>query len=85
MDVLGEDYELKGMVRCISHHFTIAVNNYSEWIYIDDLCVSVRRFSSVQDLLNSYPNGCFLLYLESLYVQFQMIYRQTSCLAKHLF
>ena len=59
MDVLGEGYELKGMVRCISHHFTIAVNNYSEWIYIDDLCVSVRRFSSVQDLLNSYPNGCF--------------------------
>ena len=47
------------MARCISPHFTIAVNNYSEWIYIDDLCVSVRRFSSVQDLLNSYPNGCF--------------------------
>jgi len=59
MDVLGEGYELKGMVHCISHHFTIAVNNHSEWIYIDDLCVSVRRFSSIQDLLNSYPNGWF--------------------------
>ena len=61
-DVLGEGYELKGMVRCISHHFKIAVNNHSEWIYIDDLCVWVRRFSSIQDLLNSYPNGWFLLY-----------------------
>lgn len=36
MDVLGEGYELKGMVCCISHHFTIAVNNHSEWIYIDE-------------------------------------------------
>lgn len=63
MDVLGEGYELKGMVRCISHNFTIAVNNYSEWIYIDDLCVSVRRFSSIQDLLNSYPNGWFFCYI----------------------
>ena len=59
MDVLGEGYELKGMVCCVSHHFTIAVNNHSEWIYIDDLCVSVRSFSSIQDLLNGYPNGWF--------------------------
>ena len=59
MDVLAEGYELKGMACCISPHFTIAVNNYSEWIYIDDLCVSVRRFASIQDLLNSYPNGWF--------------------------
>ena len=56
---VGEGYELKGMVRCLSHHFTIARNNHSEWIYIDDLCVSVISFSSIQDLLNSYPNGWF--------------------------
>ena len=26
MDVLSEGYELKGMVRCVGHHFTVAVN-----------------------------------------------------------
>ena len=47
------------MVPCASHHFTVAINNHTEWICIDDLNVSVRSFTSIQDLQNNYPNGCF--------------------------
>ena len=48
------------MVRCASHHFTKAINNHTEWICIDDLCVSVRSFTSIQDLYNNYPKGWFV-------------------------
>ena len=47
LDILAQSYELKGMVRCASHHFTKAINNHIEWICIDDLCVSVRSFTPV--------------------------------------
>ena len=48
------------MVPCASHHFTVAINNHTEWICIDDLNVSVRSFTSTQDLQDNYPlNGCF--------------------------
>ena len=50
LDILAQSFELKGMVRCASHHFTKATNNHTEWICIDDLCVSVRSFTSIQDL-----------------------------------
>lgn len=60
---VGESYELKGKVCCVGHHLIVALNNHREWIYVDDLCVSVRRFSSIQDLLNSYSNGwCFAIF-----------------------
>ena len=35
VDVLGESYQLKGMVRCASHHFTVALKKkHTEWVYI---------------------------------------------------
>ena len=37
----------------------VALKSGSGWIYIDDLCVSVRRFLSFQEVLYSYPDGCF--------------------------
>ena len=46
MDILAQSYEMKGMVRCASHHFTVAINNHTEWICADDLCVSVRSLTS---------------------------------------
>ena len=36
MDVLGQRYVLKGMIRCSSHHFTVAVKDDTRWVYIDD-------------------------------------------------
>ena len=50
MDILDQSYELKGMLYCASHHFTETINNHTEWLCIYDLCVSVRSFTSVQDL-----------------------------------
>jgi len=45
MDVLGQSYELKGMVRCASYHFTVAINNHTEWIYILMICVCQSEVS----------------------------------------
>ena len=47
MEVLGCWYSLKSLVRCCNHHFTVAINSGAYWIYIDDLCISVRIFPSV--------------------------------------
>ena len=64
MDVLGENYVLKGMVRCTSHHFTVAVKDDTHWVYIDDMCVSVKRYTSFQDLLHNHLNGWFFAIFE---------------------
>lgn len=47
------------MVRSASSHFDVALKIERCWIYIDDLCVSVRCFSSLQELLYSYSDGWF--------------------------
>ena len=59
MDILAQSYELKGTVCCASHHITETINNHTEWLCIYDLCVPVGSFTSIQDLYNNYPNGCF--------------------------
>ena len=43
LDILAQSFELKGMVRCASHHFTKAINNRTEWIGIDGVCVCVSQ------------------------------------------
>ena len=62
MEVLGCWYSLKSLVRCCNHHFTVAINSGAYWIYIDDLCISVRIFPSVGDLLRAFPGGWFFCY-----------------------
>ena len=42
MDVLGQNYTLEGLARCTSRHFTVAIKAETQWVYIDDLCVSVK-------------------------------------------
>ena len=64
MEVLGCWYSLKSLVRCCNHHFTIAINSGAYWIYIDDLCISVRMFPSVGDLLRAFPGGWFFAIFE---------------------
>lgn len=59
METLGVLYCLKGMVRCRNRHFTVALKTDKGWIYIDDLCVSVRCFSPLQELLYNYCDGWF--------------------------
>ena len=64
MEVFGCWYSLKRLVRCCSHHFTVAVNSGAYWIYIDDLCILERIFPSVGDLLQAFPGGCFFAIFE---------------------
>lgn len=64
MDVLGQNYVLKGMVRCLNHHFTVAIKDDSLWVYIDDMCSSVRNYTSCHDLLHSHPKGWFFAIFE---------------------
>ena len=64
MDVLGEGYVLKGMVRSLNHHFTVAITDNTHWVYIDDMCVSVKSYSSLQNLLHNHCNGWFFAIFE---------------------
>ena len=68
MNALGEYYVLEGMVRSISHHFTVALKDDTSWVNIDDMCVSVRSYASFQALLYEHFNGWFsgIQYLKSL-------------------
>jgi len=43
VDVLGENYTLKGLVRRTSHHFTVAIKADTQWVYIGDMCVSQSK------------------------------------------
>lgn len=77
MDVLGQSYELKGMVHCVSHHFTIAIKITLNG-YILMTCVSQSEVSlQFRIFLIVILMVGFLLYLKSLHVQLEMIYRQT--------
>lgn len=46
-------------MRCMNHHFTVAIKDGFYWIYSDDMCVSVRHYNSFEDLLHQHPNGWF--------------------------
>ena len=58
MDVLGESFQLKGMMHCVCHNFTVALKKHNEWVHIDDFCVSVRSFLLIEHLFNSFSIGC---------------------------
>lgn len=59
MNVLGNCYSLKAVVRCASHHFTIALKDHMHWFYVDDLCTTVQRYATFQDLLNNHIGGWY--------------------------
>ena len=59
MDVLGQNYTLQGLVRCTSHHFAVAIKAHTQWVYIDDMCVSVKGYTSFQDFLHYHSSGWF--------------------------
>ena len=74
MDVLGRNYTLQGLVRCTSHHFTVAIKPDTQWVYIDDMCVSVKVYTSFQDLLRNHSTVVgFSLFSESLQLELAII------------
>ena len=57
-------YKLKGMVRSYNKHFTCAVYIEGKWTYIDDLCTSVKEFTSLTALTKLLQQGWFFLIYE---------------------
>ena len=53
MDMLGQNYVLKGMVQ--SHHFTVAIKHRTPWLYVDAMCDSFNNCTSCQDFFHSNP------------------------------
>ena len=64
VDMFGQNYVLKGMVQCGSHHFTVAIKDGIPWVYVDDMCDSVKNYTSCQDFFHSYPEGWFFAIFE---------------------
>ena len=60
---LGQNYVLKGMVQCVSH-FTVTIKDGTPWVYVDDMCDSVKIYTSCQDFFHSSPNGWFFAIFE---------------------
>ena len=68
MDVLGNYYSLKAVVRCSSHHFTVAINSDTSWLYYDDLCATVREYLNLQDLFKEFRCGWFFAIYEKSFI-----------------
>lgn len=64
MDVLGNYYSLKAIVRCASNHFTIAIKDHMHWLYVDDLCTTVQQYATFEDLLNNHISGWYFAVYE---------------------
>ena len=64
MDILGQNYVLKGMVQCVSHHITVAIKVGPPWVNVDDMCDSVKNSTSCQELFHSNPKGWLLAIFE---------------------
>ena len=58
------EYKLKGMVRSYNKHFTCAVFVQGKWTYIDDLCTSVKEFTSLAALTKQFKQGWFFTIYE---------------------
>ena len=71
MDMLGQNYELKGMVQYVSHHFTVAIKVGTPWVYVDDMCDSKITLHA-RIFFIAIPKVGFLQYLRS----------QRTCISK---
>ena len=65
MDMLGQNYVLKGMVQCVSHHITVAIKDGTPWVYVDDMCDSVKITLHARIFFIAIPKLGFLQYLRS--------------------
>ena len=59
INILGFQYHLKGLVRCHQHHFTCTLSCSTDWIFIDDLCDSIRHFRHSTEIYQEYNNEWF--------------------------
>ena len=77
MEVLGFWYSLKSLVQCCNHHFTVALNSGTYWIYIDDLRISVTEYSlQLVILYMPFLVAGFLVFLKSVPFLVTVIHKQ---------
>ena len=69
------------MVHCLSHHFTVAItdNTKSCWVYIDDMCISVRNYTSFRSLLHNHCNGWFFAIYETSSISNNLVSNSVGC------
>ena len=48
--IFENNFMLQGLVRCVGAHFTCAVNNDNEWLFIDDMSLNIKKFKHLHDL-----------------------------------
>ena len=48
---------LLGMVQCVGHHITVAIKDGTPWGYVDDMCDSVKNYTSCLDFFHSNPKA----------------------------
>ena len=65
MEVLGNFYSLKAVVRCASHHFTIAINSGSHWLYYNDMYTAVQQYATFEDVSHAHASGWYFAVYES--------------------
>ena len=53
------------MVHCVSHHFTVAIKDGTPWVYVDDMCDSVKITLHARTFFIATPKVGFLQYLRS--------------------
>ena len=70
MDVLENYYSLKAVVRCANKHFTIAINKGTHWLYFDDFCTSIQKYSTFQNLSIAHANGWYFAVYEKSSIPF---------------
>ena len=42
---------------CKSSHITVAIKDGTPWVYVDDMCDSVKNYTSCQDFFHSNPKA----------------------------
>ena len=66
MDMLGQNYVLKGMVLCVSHHITVAIKDGTPWVIMLMICVIQSKITlHARIFFIAIPKLGFLQYLRS--------------------
>ena len=80
MNLVDENYIFTSMVRCLSHHFTVSITDTKScWVYIDDMCVSVRNYTSFHGLLHNHCNGRFFAIYEKSSISNNLVSNLVGC------
>ena len=85
IQIIDADYQLEGLVRCKSNHFTCAIYQSDQWYYFDDLCDSLLAFCNLRELYMKYPDNWFFAIYTSNHPHSMKSVLSTNTFAKNMF